>query len=716
VPLLRKKGTAADRFPEPSDSAACPEEVYVSGLACPPAPPRRLRAGPLFTWFDAGGLRYLGTRDVEAVRGIYAAVRDRNWDTIPGELKQLEIFDGGDSFRISFLSAHLGNGIDFVFQANIRGLANGTVIFGLEGEARSTFYRNRIGFCVLHPAEACGGLACLLRHTNGETEALRFPTLIAPTQPVAGFRDLQAMVYPVEPEVWAEAQFEGDVFEMEDQRNWIDASFKTYCTALSVPTPVLVRAGTKVRQEITVRLIQGKNQLVKRWPAALDPEKLPRLPDEAEHPAGRATPAIAYGFDYSPGVTIETDLRAPGFRLPEVGLQVSQRPEEFEEANLARPAQRLRSLGLAHLRADLRLTSFEWRLALTTALREAIIANVPLELAIHLPAKPSDVGESLAEVSKLLEKLATGQGATARTKRLLILCDGQKSTTRESLDIARKQLARLNIPIGAGTDADLYQINLEPPPFEAADFIFWSMNPQTHAFDNTSIAEAPAVAAQQVQSAKRYFPGKAICISPVTLKPRFNPVATAAAAAAGRDELPNNVDVRQVSLFGAGWTLAMFKHLAQAGVASMTFYETCGWRGVLENRKASLWTSRFPSWPDSVFPVFHTLADIAGFAEGLVVRSSRPTVVEALGIRRASGLLRMLLANLSGSPQHVALKMPFEHCELVLLHHPNVVEAMRQPEAWRERPRIVRALRERLEVPAYSLLRLDFHEAGPTTL
>ena len=31
----------------------------------------------------------------------------------------------------------------------------------------------------------------------------------------------------------AELAFEGDIFEMEDQRNWTDASFKTYCTPLA---------------------------------------------------------------------------------------------------------------------------------------------------------------------------------------------------------------------------------------------------------------------------------------------------------------------------------------------------------------------------------------------------------------------------------------------------------------------------------------------------
>ncbi len=39
---------------------------------------------------------------------------------------------------------------------------------------------------------------------------------------------------------------------MEDQRNWTDASFKTYCTPLEIPYPVEVAKGTKISQKIRI--------------------------------------------------------------------------------------------------------------------------------------------------------------------------------------------------------------------------------------------------------------------------------------------------------------------------------------------------------------------------------------------------------------------------------------------------------------------------------
>jgi hypothetical protein len=52
-----------------------------------------------------------------------------------------------------------------------------------------------------------------------------------------------------------ELQFTGDLFELEDQRNWGDASFKTYCTPLRSGFPRTVKAGTTISQSVEVRFV-----------------------------------------------------------------------------------------------------------------------------------------------------------------------------------------------------------------------------------------------------------------------------------------------------------------------------------------------------------------------------------------------------------------------------------------------------------------------------
>ena len=57
---------------------------------------------------------------------------------------------------------------------------------------------------------------------------------------------MRAILHEVTPGVEVEVRMEGETFETEDQRNWSDASFKTYGTPLHLPFPVEVAEGTRV--------------------------------------------------------------------------------------------------------------------------------------------------------------------------------------------------------------------------------------------------------------------------------------------------------------------------------------------------------------------------------------------------------------------------------------------------------------------------------------
>ena len=82
---------------------------------------------------------------------------------------------------------------------------------------------------------------------------LAFPRLVSPAQPVRDIAGLAHTVHGVDVDI----AFRGEVFEMEDQRNWTDASYKTYCRPLALPRPYTVAAGERVEQDVTVRLRRG---------------------------------------------------------------------------------------------------------------------------------------------------------------------------------------------------------------------------------------------------------------------------------------------------------------------------------------------------------------------------------------------------------------------------------------------------------------------------
>src|SRR5262249_52109497 len=133
---------------------------------------------------------------------------------------------------------------------------------------------------------------------------------------------------------------------------------------------------------------------------------------------------------------------------------------------------------------------------------------------------------------------------------------------------------------GAGPNSNFTELNREHPPLKVLDLVSYPINPQVHAFDNLSLVENLEAQAWTVESARAIAGDPPLVVSRVTLRQRFNPEATGPEAEPPPGELPAAVDPRQMSLFGAVWTLGSVKYVVKSGVAATTYYETTGWRGV----------------------------------------------------------------------------------------------------------------------------------------
>ncbi len=228
--------------------------------------PRPLRAGSWSLLFDDGDLRDLRVDGVCVVQRIYAAVRDERWRTIPGVLRDLQVEAGADRFRITYRREHRLDGIAFDADVAIDGGADGRITVSFRGAALSAFSRNRIGLCVLHD-HGLAGAWVRVAHNDGPAEESRFPTLISPHQP---FFDVAAITVRPRPGREAMVRFIGEVFETEDQRNWGDASFKTYSTPQSRPKPVAVAVGDTVEQRVELSLSGHGLALAAEWEPAAD--------------------------------------------------------------------------------------------------------------------------------------------------------------------------------------------------------------------------------------------------------------------------------------------------------------------------------------------------------------------------------------------------------------------------------------------------------------
>jgi hypothetical protein len=436
--------------------------------------------------------------------------------------------------------------------------------------------------------------------------------------------------------------FEGDLFEMEDQRNWTDNSFKTYCTPLALPWPKDARAGQEIRQAVTVSCMGA--------------------------PAERseANAAVAAGTRLTLGEPL-------GVGLPPIGLGMASHGKRLSEREL----DLLKALKLSHLRAELHLGDEGYVQQLDEAARVARTLNCSLELALFV----TDAAEGELEV------LAGRLPAGIAIARVLVFHEREESTDGRWVRLARERLraAAPDVPFAGGSNAYFTELNRSRPEIAAMDAITYTLNPQVHAFDELSLVETVQAQAETVLSARSFSDGKPVFVGPITLRPRYNANATEPEPEPAPGELPSAVDPRQMSLFGAIWTLGSVKYLAESAAAALTYYETSGWRGVIETSEGSPTGTPFPSRPGMVFPLYHVFADLAACRPGELVtcRSSDPLRAEGLAVRLPDGL-RVLVANMTGHEQRVSIgALPPSRAALRVLDEGSAETALVEPERFR---------------------------------
>ena len=303
--------------------------------------------------------------------------------------------------------------------------------------------------------------------TGGAHRLLAFPDLVTVEQPIAGFDDIATLACEIGTDLWLEATLEGDVFQAEDQRNWIDASTKIYSTPVTLPKPVTVPRGTRIAQRVTLRLRTARGDAARLPPTLFVVD--------------RADGALRFG-----------DGRTG--RLPAIGVRA---------AGAVRHAQP------AHLRVDLDLAG-DAGPATLAAHRDAarqVPASPPLELALHLPAMPARRRvRSSASTSTASTWRACSPSPSATTPR-----SRRRSTPSAPGGRGTRTTRPSRSPIG--TASDLARIHLAPAPLVAADAVCWAMHPQAHATDLTSIAETPDGARDQVRTVKQRVPGRPVAIT-----------------------------------------------------------------------------------------------------------------------------------------------------------------------------------------------------------
>lgn len=629
--------------------------IRIFGTEEPVDPPVILSAGPLTAELDAGGLRYIRLGGTEVLRGVAFLVRDRNWGTYNPRIEKLTIDERADGFSVAY-DAECGDAEQrFRFSARIEGAADGSVEFSAKGEALTDFLTARCGFVVLHPLAGVVGAPVTVKHTDGRVEKSVFPEQIDPQCP---FHDIRALTHEIAPGVSAAVRMEGDAFEMEDHRNWMDASYKTYVRPLALPWPYTIAEGETTEQRVSVS-IEGE----------------------------AAAPAFAGGDD---AITVSVGAALP-HAPPRLGLAV---PAEHAAAALEK-AGLIRALGPSFLvcHFDARHGHDAATMAAHRDLGGAVGAELVLEAVVPCLDETGAPSADLDIMRRDIDAIAAAarEAGVAFSRVAVSPATDLKCTLPGSTFppapgwadlMAAAQAAFPGAEVGGGMFSYFTELNRKRPPAELLDFICHSGCPIVHAGDDVSMTENLEALPSQFGSVRAFGGGKPHWVFPTAISMRDNPYGAAPA------ENPNNirqamnrVDPRDRALIGAAWYAGYLAHAARAGVDAVTLAAVAGPSGVVVTPQAHAQ----PWFDDSgapVTPTYHVLSAFAG-AEGALhaADSSHPRDVQAVAFV-ADGRMRLLLSNLTGREVAVRLEGAGGSAEAMMFDDATFADACMTPD-WR---------------------------------
>jgi D-apionolactonase len=561
------------------------------------AAPRTCAIGALSFEFTDGEVRTICFGGIEVLRGIAYRVRDRDWGTLAPELSDLTIVENPDSLHIRWRAACRNpEGQRIAYRATIRATV-ATFDFVVEAEAHDDFTTNRAGFCILHPADLAG-LPLTVTHGDGRIEESLFPVLIDPWQP---FTDIFALAH-VQGANTIDCRLEGATFEMEDQRNWSDASFKTYARPLALPWPYVMPRGTHDRQAVSLRISGPPSAPVPAsGPVGVEIGEafgtMPRIgvaitPDDARSSAASRETLVALGvqdlllgFDASAGQG-EAELTALAQVAGRSGarrtLECVIAADDGLDAELRRIAGQVRAAGLA---------------------LDAIAVFPKPDLQSTPP------GSAWPDCPPLEEVYAAARRAFP------------------------------DLPLGGGMFSYFTELNRKRVPAAPLDFISHATCPIVHAADDRSVMASLGAIPHILRSARAIYPGTPYRLGPITIGMRQNPYGSRTMPNPERRRMPMAVaDPRQNGRFAAAWTIGYAAATGEARLDTLTLGGLTGPLGAIGD------VGRRP-----VFEAIRQLASLAGQPRRACM-VSRPEEIAALCA--GDGLL---LANLTADPRSVRI-------------------------------------------------------------
>ncbi|MBV8106179.1 MAG: hypothetical protein JO223_16420 [Hyphomicrobiales bacterium] len=466
---------------------------------------------------------------VEVVRAIDYPIRDERWGTIQTRTVRSRTTPGPRRVRQE-REFHTEDGA-FSGRFELIAEAAGAMTLSLRLEARRDARLCRAGFTALHPIDGLAGRPMTIRRPDGECIGSEFAATISPAQPAVNFAGVRYQIRGAAVAV----DIEGDVFDMEDQRNWSDASYKSYVRTASFPGPYTVRRGDVINQRLTLAF-------------------------EGE-PAIAAAPAVRpfLWFEQAPAMD----------PFPELALAV-----DAAWTNGFVPP------GLASLRRTVRLdlrcppNPFALDFARTSP-------HPPFDLELVVPDDPNEIQDCLTAVAQWLKR------AGARPDHVIALPaaylrswqpGGPWPKGATPLDATRA--ARAAFPaarIGGGALTNFTEFNRRRPDAREVDYVTHGSSATVHAADDESVFQTLEALPDIFRSGSQIAAGKPYPLGLISIGMRENPYG------AGLAPNPDRVrptmcewDPRAQRLFGEAWLVGVAAASRRAGLSLLTLASVGG--------------------------------------------------------------------------------------------------------------------------------------------
>ncbi|MGO7430460.1 hypothetical protein ACCS48_07335 [Rhizobium brockwellii] len=586
-------------------------QLYGTRLVDPP--PVRLRAGKLEADLANGNLRTIRYDGTEVLRAISYLFRDRDWGTYSPEITALRIEQNDDRFEVAYLARCEGpDDTRLVIDVRITGSTD-RLDFEAEAITETGFETNRCGFCILHPIVGVAGSPATVEHVDGQTVATWFPDVIEPWQP---FKDMRANTHAVMPDVQAECRMEGDTFEMEDQRNWSDASYKTYVRPLALPWPYQIAANQPVRQKTSLIVKDAR--------------------DATRHPPAAAS-----------GGAIKLELGARTGTMPDIGVIIT--PEEADASLSAKSV-------LMEIAPQELLFHFDPGVghgveALRRFVAIATVHRGRSTLEIALPCRSSPSSEA-AEIARQMQRAEFKPDAIMISPSVDRQSTPPGSTWPECPPLnevyTAARAAFPGIRIGGGMLSYFTELNRKRVPDGQLDFVSHCTNPIVHAADDLSVMQTLEALPFITRSVRTIYGDKPYRIGPSTIPMRQNPYGSRTMDNPSGARIPMaNRDPRHNGRFGEAFALGYAIRVLGADLECLTLSALSGPFGLIAGPGE-------PTEPGGRRPLFNTirtLSALAGASWQECVSSSPSEVLSFVARDTAGATLHVV--NLTGEERRV---------------------------------------------------------------